>query len=220
MKKCRKCEKEFVAEKGLINFCSWKCKNGKTFSNESNEKRAESNRKFWRFLSTEERDKLISKYSNSHTEESVKKLRETYKNKLLARDFNTLGQDARRRVVIHEQAGICNRCKLSLWLDQPLTLEMDHIDGNNHNNERSNLEALCPNCHSLTPTWRGRNRPNKNGAVKVSDEELIELLKIHKNIRQALLASGLAAKGKNYAKAKKLLETIEADALTNNKNVV
>ncbi|MFA6159158.1 MAG: HNH endonuclease signature motif containing protein [Candidatus Paceibacterota bacterium] len=39
----------------------------------------------------------------------------------------------------------------------PLTLEIDHIDGNPENNEKENLRLLCPNCHSQTSTYRGKN---------------------------------------------------------------
>ena len=50
----------------------------------------------------------------------------------------------------------CESCGLDTWLGQPIQLELDHIDGNNKNNELSNLRILCCNCHAQTPNWRGR----------------------------------------------------------------
>ncbi len=52
----------------------------------------------------------------------------------------------------------CSCCKLDIWIDQPIPLELDHIDGNYQNNTLDNLRLLCPNCHSLTPTFRGKNK--------------------------------------------------------------
>ena len=51
----------------------------------------------------------------------------------------------------------CYNCGLTKWRDQPIPIELEHIDGNNKNNALSNLTLLCPNCHALTPTYRGRN---------------------------------------------------------------
>jgi 5-methylcytosine-specific restriction endonuclease McrA len=42
--------------------------------------------------------------------------------------------------------------------DGYLPLELDHINGDRHDNRLENLRILCPNCHSLKPTHRGRNR--------------------------------------------------------------
>jgi hypothetical protein len=51
----------------------------------------------------------------------------------------------------------CERCGLGAWLDEPIPLEVDHVDGDRRNNALDNLRLLCPNCHALTPTYRGRN---------------------------------------------------------------
>lgn len=56
----------------------------------------------------------------------------------------------------------CYNCNLSHWLNKPIILELEHIDGDNTNNTIENLTLLCPNCHSQTKTWRGRN--NKSGS--------------------------------------------------------
>ena len=43
------------------------------------------------------------------------------------------------------------------WQNGIIALEIDHIDGDNTNNEMSNLRYLCPNCHALTDNYRGKN---------------------------------------------------------------
>ncbi len=55
---------------------------------------------------------------------------------------------------------MCEICKNTEWLGKPINLELEHIDGNSENHARSNLQLLCPNCHSYTPTYKGRNRGN------------------------------------------------------------
>lgn len=62
----------------------------------------------------------------------------------------------------------CEKCgQESIWFENPLVMELNHIDGNKKNNKLENLEILCPNCHSQTFTFRGRNIPKKSrcGAV-------------------------------------------------------
>lgn len=53
-------------------------------------------------------------------------------------------------------------CELCSWAkksaDGRLPLELDHVNGDRHDNRLENLRILCPNCHSLQPTHRGRNR--------------------------------------------------------------
>lgn len=55
----------------------------------------------------------------------------------------------------------CTECgQDSTWNGKHLVMQLDHIDGDRLNNLLDNLRLLCPNCHSQTPTYRGRNKGN------------------------------------------------------------
>ena len=51
----------------------------------------------------------------------------------------------------------CYGCGLEEWLGVPIPITIDHIDGDPSNNLIENLIPLCWNCHSLTPTFGGKN---------------------------------------------------------------
>ena len=51
----------------------------------------------------------------------------------------------------------CENCGLTEWMGQPIPLELHHKDGNHHNNTINNYSLLCPNCHALTDSYRGKN---------------------------------------------------------------
>ena len=48
------------------------------------------------------------------------------------------------------------------WQGGKISLEIDHEDGDNTNNTIENLRYLCPNCHALTDTYRGKNKALKS----------------------------------------------------------
>lgn len=56
--------------------------------------------------------------------------------------------------LIREQ---CSRCGLTAWRGKPLIIHLDHINGVRNDWRLENLRMLCPNCHSQTPTFSGRN---------------------------------------------------------------
>ena len=64
-----------------------------------------------------------------------------------------------RRYLFEKYDNKCGRCgwkKKNLFTNE-IPLEIEHIDGNYLNNSEDNLILLCPNCHSLTATYKGAN---------------------------------------------------------------
>lgn len=135
-------------------------------------------------LKEEQRTALDEKRKEGGQKQSI-----TKQQKLLERDFDSLPLDSKKRRVIIEQDNRCFVCGINEWCGKPLTLQVDHADGNNKNDSRSNLRGLCPNCHSQTPTYCGKHR--KNGKVfRVTDELLLSALLSSKSISQALAKVG------------------------------
>lgn len=139
---------------------------------------------------------------------------ETNKQKILSEPYENLKYERLRKRVIYEQEGKCNKCGITEWNGKPITLELEHKDGNNDNDSRENLEAICPNCHSQTKTWRGKNKNDRRN--KVSDDVLlISILRNKFNFRKALIDVGLAAKGGNYNRCHRLKNGIIAGGENN-----
>ena len=71
-----------------------------------------------------------------------------------------IGRGAIRKYLIETFEYKCSNCGIKDYNNKPLVLQVEHIDGNSENNRPENLCLLCPNCHSQTPTFAGRNRGN------------------------------------------------------------
>jgi 5-methylcytosine-specific restriction endonuclease McrA len=71
-----------------------------------------------------------------------------------AASARTRSQLLRRALAEIGEPLICGACGIGdRWLDQPLTLHVDHINGKSHDCRRENLRFLCPNCHSQTASY-------------------------------------------------------------------
>ncbi len=55
----------------------------------------------------------------------------------------------------------CYSCGRTNWKGLPIPLELEHKNGNPRDNSLDNLTLLCPNCHALTATYRGKNKKSK-----------------------------------------------------------
>ena len=67
-----------------------------------------------------------------------------------------------------------NKCSKCGWgrmnpYTKKIPLEIEHIDGNYLNNKEENLLILCPNCHSLTSTYKGANKNGRKSRKKYSN---------------------------------------------------
>ena len=73
-----------------------------------------------------------------------------------------------RRYLFEKYENKCATCgwsEINIWTNS-LPLEVHHIDGDYTNNEESNLTLLCPNCHSLTDTYKNANTNGRSGRKK------------------------------------------------------
>lgn len=57
----------------------------------------------------------------------------------------------------HKSCSLCGWSEVNAFTGN-VPLEVDHIDGNSENNLESNLRLICPNCHSLTNSFRNLNK--------------------------------------------------------------
>ena len=165
IKKCPKCNNNH-SKAGL--FCSRTCANSRSFSEEAKIKKSNANKKFYQSLSESEKDKINQRLKLLSIDTQGYRLE-----LLMTKEFDSLAYQSKRKRVLIEQEFKCDNCKLDTWFGRSLTLELDHIDGNNQNDIRTNLVALCPNCHSMTETWRGRNRKNKLPAVAQGEQVVL-----------------------------------------------
>ena len=78
------------------------------------------------------------------------------------KDWSEYTRPARAKPhLIKKRGHACEACGRKTWQGHPIPLELDHINGDRTDNREENLKLYCPNCHALTPTWRGRKNGNR-----------------------------------------------------------
>lgn len=200
MELCEYCEKEHDGLYGSGRFCSSRCARG--YSTKA--KRQEINKQVSKTLTGRkigirkgfDANKLVLARRNSRVITWIS---------LLDRPWGSLTPKQHRQRILEEQGGLCTLCGIeACWNDLPLVFHLDHVDGDRKNNSRENLRLICPNCHSQTDTYCGKNKFGKPWR-KVTNKELLEMLDKEPSISAALRSVGLRPDGNNFSRCYSLL---------------
>lgn len=92
----------------------------------------------------------------SHTCHKERMAKERYDN-FLKGDVGGLGVKSLKQCVAQRDGEICSICGIEDWRGGIIVFDLDHINGDSSDNSPRNLRLLCPNCHSQTETYKGRN---------------------------------------------------------------
>lgn len=161
MKNCPKCDVEHH-KPGI--FCSRKCANSKVWSIADKQKKSAA---------------LLGKISpNKGNRYSLSKevllnrsrlTKITNELKIASLPWEKLSRIGKRKRLLGEQNNKCSICGIpSIWNNRPLTLQLDHVNGNHADNSKENCRMICPNCHTQTDTFGSRNA-SAAGKLKMSE---------------------------------------------------
>jgi 5-methylcytosine-specific restriction endonuclease McrA len=156
MKTCPKCN---TLHDKSGKYCCRSCANSRLFTEETNEKKRKAGLSFYSKLSSDERKQFHAEKMKSYDfDEHQRKVQEANRKREWCKPYEEMSHASVRKRLLHERNCTCEECGIgNEYNGKPLSLELDHIDGNNSNNKIENLRILCPNCHSQTPTHRSKN---------------------------------------------------------------
>ena len=125
------------------------------------ENKGGNNRTLWNRISAEGIDvTTLKEKTYQNRTEALKKSNQKLPNERVFCKNSTYNRTHLKNRIIKENLipYVCAACGLGAeWQGKPLTLHLEHKNGKNDDNELRNLCFLCPNCHSQTETYSGRN---------------------------------------------------------------
>ena len=156
MKTCPKCN---IAHEKNGKYCCRSCANSRSFTAETNEKKRNSGLEFYSQYTSKERKQLHAEKMKLYDfDEHQRKVQEANRKREWSKPYEEMSHASVRKRLLHERNHTCEECGIGKkYNGKPLSLELDHKDGNSKNNKIENLRILCPNCHSQTPTHRAKN---------------------------------------------------------------
>ena len=80
----------------------------------------------------------------------------------------------------------CERCGKTEWEDEPIPLQLHHINGDRTDDRLENLQLLCPNCHALTDNYCGKKKKREKNRCIVCGKEISRHSKLCKECFQEL----------------------------------
>lgn len=150
---CLECGDEFsCCRKENRKFCNHSC--SASFNNKLKKKKE----RFCLCCSSV----IASRFNSKYCSKNCCLLDKKNKRYELVENSNICSIKTIKSYLIEKYGNKCMKCK---WCEvNPISgkvpIELEHIDGNSENNNLENLELLCPNCHSLTPTYKALNIGN------------------------------------------------------------
>lgn len=179
---CECCGEPHAGNYGSGRFCSNSCarcfstKNKRQDINKKVSETAKENYKNgitsgWHTDTARKKRKetLLEKYGTSNTfslkeEKCVEGRRrggvkrgEQRRQEALNRPFEEMSYYYKKKILLNECGNKCSFCGEKEWFGTALPLEIHHINGVHSDNRKQNLQILCPNCHSITSNWKGKN---------------------------------------------------------------
>lgn len=80
------------------------------------------------------------------------------KQKWLKGESKVIERPTIRKYLAEDRGYKCECCNIKEWNNKPITLQVDHIDGNPGNHKPNNVRLVCPNCHSQQDNWGAKNK--------------------------------------------------------------